>query len=191
MKHSNGFLKQKRIIILLLISLAGSMAANLYFCVIRPLQKVMSEEGTGVWTENGGVFVFRNIQGGMGSMSVFLSRGLLVGPGQKFNVSVSVGLWEPYVGSATYGFAFKIYNRTLDSEYPRVPIVEKTVVVHKDKDAFYIGAVSGNLTVVVPRSYVPKIYIYKVEFENSYNIEFALTAAGGSVIPPVVPVPND
>ena len=187
MKHVKRFFKiQRNIIVLLLVLLAMSMVANLYFGVIRPLQEGKGEEKIGVWTENGGVIIFRNIQGGMGSMSVFISRGLIVPPGHKFNVSIGVKLWEPYIGSATYNFSFKIYKRTLDSEYLETAMIEKTVVVRKDKDAFYIYASSGNLTVAVPPSYAPKIYIYKVEFRNLYYIEFAITAATGPVITPNV-----
>lgn len=187
MEYIKRFFKiQRNIIVLLLILLAMSMVANLYFGVIRPLQEGKGEEEIGVWTEDGSIIIFRNIQGGMGTMSVFMSRGLIVPPGHKFNVSVGVKLWETYIGSATYNFSFKIFNRTLDSKYLESAMVEKTVVVHKDKDAFYIRASSGNLTVAVPPSYAPKIYIYKVQFGNSYYIEFAITAAAGPVIPPNV-----
>ena len=99
-------------------------------------------------------------------------------------------LWEPYIGSATYNFSFKIYNRTLDSEYLETAIVEKTAVAHKDKDAFYIYASSGNLTITVP-SYAPKIYIYKVEFRNSYCVEFAITATTGPIMGPINPKAPD
>lgn len=163
-----------------------SIVANLYFGVIRPLQESKGENGA--WTENGGVTIFRKYP--MGSTSVSISRGLLVGPEQKFNVSVSVKLWEPYIGSATYNFSFKIYNRTLDGEYTETHMVEKTAVIHKDKDTLYIYASSGDLTVTVPST--RGIYIYKVCLEPQRNlwptIEFPILAESGLVITPISPI---
>lgn len=188
MEHVKRFFNQRKIMVFPLVLLAVSIGSNvyLYFGVIKPLQEYRSKDKTDTQT---GVIVSRNIQGAMGRMSVSISRGLLIGPGTKFNVSVSARLWEPYIGLATYNFSFKIYNRILDGEYPETPIVEKTVVVHKDKDEFYIYTSSGNLTITVPPSYTPKIYIYKVGFgtktQTWYTIEFPIWAQPGPIISPI------
>jgi hypothetical protein len=118
----------------------------------------------------------QEIQGGMGHIEFSISRGFTPGPGTEFNVSVWVELWEPYIGSETYNFFFKIFERSEQSEgYPDTPVVEKTVNVHKGKDAMYIFANSGNMTIIAP-SY-RGIYIYKICFgteTEDYIIEFPI-----------------
>jgi len=83
MEYVKRFLNQRNTLVLLLVLLAISMVANLYFGVIKPLQESKGEEEIDVWTENGGVTIFRNIQGAMGRMSVFIGAGLIVGAGQN------------------------------------------------------------------------------------------------------------
>jgi len=188
MEHVKRFFNQRKIMVFLLVLLAVSIGSNvyLYFGVIKPLQEYRSKDKTDTQT---GFIVSEKIQGVMGDMSVSISRGLLIGPGTKFNVSVSARLWEPYTGSKTYNFSFKIYNRILDGEYSETPIVEKTVVVHKDKDEFYIYTSSGNLTITVPPSDTPEIYIYKVgigtKTQTWYTIEFPIWAQPGPIISPI------
>lgn len=189
MKHVKEFLNQRKILVLILVVLAISMASNLYlyFGVDKPLQ-----EKPGAWlgVPSTPVMIYRPLQGGMGRMEVLIWKRFMVGQEEKFNVTVKVTLWEPYVAARTYSLSFRIFNRTLDGEYPETSLVEKTVVVHKDKDAMYISAASGHLTVPVPPSYTPKIYIYKVEFtlgRDSYYIEFPITtgASGPVLLPPL------
>jgi len=107
-----------------------------------------------------------DIQGGMGSMHISIGTGMIAGLGCRFNVSVGVKLWEPFTGSATYNFCFRLYERSeQDDKYPDVPIAEKTVVAQKDKNSMYITFSSGNLTAIVPDT--RGIYIYSVEFGST------------------------
>jgi len=172
-KHSIRFFKiQRNIIVLLLVLLAISLASNvyLYYNVIKPLKEQEGEPETGAgWRQN--------IQGGMGWIELSISKGFTPGPGTKFNVSLWVKLWDPYTGSATYNFSFKVYERAEQSDrYPDIPVAEKLVSFNKSKDAMYILLGSGNLTVTVPST--RGIYIYKVCFgtmtEIWHTIEFPI-----------------
>lgn len=160
------------ILVLLLVLFTISLALNvyLYYGVIKPLKEQEGEPETGAgWRQN--------IQGGMGWIDLSFSKGFTPGPGTKFNVSLWAKLWDPYIGSKTYNFSFKVYERTEQSDrYPEIPVAEKLVSVNKSKDAMYILLDSGNLTVTVPST--RGIYIYKVCFgtktEIWHTIEFPI-----------------
>lgn len=177
---------QRRILVLPLVLLAASMAVNVY--LYSEAIKI-SRASESLYIYGGGTSITKFIQGFMGEVRVEISRGLLFGPGHKFNVSVVVSLWVPHVGSHSYSFAFKLYEHKLDGEYPDMPITEKTVLVHKDKDAMYISVDSGNLTATA--SSTLGIYIYKVvmqgfELEN-YEVEFPIwVERSGEMVGPIV-----
>lgn len=178
-KHSmRSFKIQWYILVLLLVSLNTSMALNayLYFKATKPSYEYERR-----------VFIGRVIQAGMGQVGLSIDNGLWLGVEYEFNVSVGVGLWEPYIGSATYSFTFKLYERTLHSEYPDIPIAEKTVTVQKHKDAMYVNAYAI-LNVTAPLD--PGIYIYRVVIEGAFDYEFEfpiLVELGGPIIGPIGP----
>ena len=112
MEDIKRFFNRQNVVVLLLILLVILMASNvyLYFGVIKPLQEQKGEQGTDTgW--------FQGIQGGMGWIQFSLSKGFTLAPETKSNVSVSAELWEPYIGSKTYEFYFKLYERPLHDEY--------------------------------------------------------------------------
>jgi len=153
MNSIRGFLNQRKLPALLLVLLVASMALNIYqYFNPRVSSKYIRilRTSTIVTSPNG-----------MGKITVTLSEGTAVPMGHRFNVTVKASLWEPYVGSKTYEFYFKIYERSLHDEYS-VPIVEENVTVYKDKNEMWIELYSGNLTVTVSRT--SGIYIYKVCF---------------------------
>ena len=152
MERIKGFLNQRKILVLLAVSIG--LNVYLYFGIIKPLQGYKGEEETVAGWRQG-------IQGGMGWIQFSLSKGLILAPETKFNVSVSARLWEPYIGLKTYEFYFKFYERPLHGQYSAL-MVEKNVTVHKDKNEMWIDPHSENLTITGPAT--PGIYIYKVCF---------------------------
>lgn len=174
------FFNQRKILVLLLVLLVLSMASNVYLYFKANKSSSYHDVDT---------LIFTDIQGGMGSMSVRISKGLIVGPGYRFNVSIGVKLWDPYVGSKTYNFSFKLYVRSEQSDrYSDAPVAETTVVTQKDKDAMYVVLPSGNLTVTAPHT--RGIYIYKVWFgtptQTWHTFEFPILLEPGPKIVPNV-----
>jgi len=174
-------LRSFKIQLSIMVLLVMSIALNIYqfFNVIETPSKY-------VYAPN---LVIVDIQGGMGSMHISIGTGMIAGLGYRFNVSVGVKLWEPYTGSATYNFCFRLYERSeQDDKYLDVPIAEKTVVAQKDKDSMYITFSSGNLTAIVPDT--RGIYIYKVEFGSTTEawetFEFPVWVEEGLLISPNV-----
>lgn len=178
-KHSiRSFKIQWYILVLLLVSLTTSMALNayLYFKATKPSYEYERR-----------VFIGRVIQGGMGQVGVSIDKGLWLGVGYEFNVSVGVGLWEPYIGSSKFRFTFSLYERTLHGEYSHAPIAEKNVTVQKHKDVMYVNA-GVLLNITAPLD--PGIYIYRVVIEGAFDYEFEfpiLVELGGPIIGPIGP----
>ena len=175
MEHVKRFLNQRNILVLLLVLSTVSLASDvyLYYGIVKPLKEQEGEPETGAGWRQG-------IQGGMGWIQFSLSKGLILAPETKFNISVSAMLWEPYIGSKTYEFYFKFYERPLHGQYSAL-IVEKNVTVYKDKNEMWIDPHSGNLTITGPAT--PGIYIYKVCFGTlpaylltswNYTMEFPI-----------------
>jgi hypothetical protein len=112
----------------------------------------------------------------MGGVMVLISNppfgGLRFVGGCKFNVNVSISLWDPF-GSGAYVFSFKLYECTPHSAYPDMTTAEKTVTVQKDKNALGVGTCIG-FTVTAPDA--PGVYVYKVVFggEYDYEVEFPI-----------------
>jgi len=184
MESIRRFLNQRRILVfflLLLVLLAVSMTLNmyLYFEATKP-----SDKNEHWWS----AFMGRTIQGGMGSISVYIDKGLYLGVGYEFNVSVGIGLWEPYLGSTTYHFTFRLYERDLHGEYSDSPTAEKNVTVQKHKDRMAVNA-RATFNVTAPSD--PGIYIYRAVIQGSgydYALEFPiLVELGGPIIGPIVP----
>lgn len=156
-QHRVSFFKiRSKVKVLLLILLAISLALNVYLyygVTMSLMEQVGDRENQAGWREEA--------DGAMGWMDFSISKGFTPSPRTEFNVSALVRLWEPYVGSATYNFSFKIFERFEQSDsYPNTPVAEKLVIVNKDKNAMYIVVPSGNLTVTAPS--VHGIYIYKL-----------------------------
>lgn len=184
MERIKGFLNQRRILVfflLPLVLLAVSMTLNvyLYFEATKPSDK--NEH----WRR---VLMGRTIQAGMGQVGVSIDKGLWLGVGYEFNVSVGIGLWEPYAGSTTYHFTFRLYERDLHGEYSDSHTAEKNVTVQKHKDKMRVNAVA-TFNVTAPSD--PGIYIYRAVIQVSgydYALEFPiLVELGGPIIGPIGP----
>jgi hypothetical protein len=170
-----------RVQLYVLVLLLASIALNIYqyFNAVEPSSKYVY----------GSTMVVVDIQGGMGSMYVSTDARTIMGLGWRFNVSVGVKLWEPFTGSATYNFCFRLYERSeQDDKYLDAPIAEKTIIAQKDKDAMYVTFSSGNLTATVPDT--RGIHIYKVEFGSTTEawetFEFPILAEEGMLISPII-----
>jgi hypothetical protein len=174
MENVTRFGSQRKISVLLAILLSASIVTNayLYVGVVLPLQERIDDNGTPYsWRRDTG----------MGWIIIRLSHGFRVRSGIKFNVTVAVKLWDPYLGSKLYSFVFRIHERHEESDtYPDVPIIEKNVTMQKGKDAMYVIVTSGNLTVTTPS--IPRIYMYRVTFgsvtETYYTMEFPIMVFG-------------
>jgi len=170
MTYIKRFFNQSKILVLLLVALAASIALNVYFYfeTIKPSHTYVT-----------GTFIDRSIQGGMGRVMIGIDNppfgGLMLPTGGNFSVFVSISLWEPYAGSGTYSFSFKLYECTPHNEYPDTPIAEKTVTTQKDKNAMSIGAYT-TFAITIPAD--PGVYIYKVVIggEYDYEVEFPIIA---------------
>jgi len=186
MERVTEFLNQKKIPVLLLALLSVSTILNVYlYFNLTTKPSYMNDKYTR------SVIISRiGIWGLMGSAGVTIEKGLWLGVGYEFNVTIGIGFWEPYIGSATYSFTFKLYNRTLHGEYPDTPIAEKTVSVQKDKDEMWVSAY---VILNVTASLDPGIYIYRAVIQHnghSYAFEFPiLVEMGGPVIGPIDPSP--
>lgn len=179
MKHNILFSNQKKILISLLVLLATSIVLNIYLYARIYFEPIKSSDKFAR-----SVFIGRSIQAGMGQAGVYIEKGLWLGVRYEFNVSVGVGLWEPYVGSNTYSFTFKLYERPLRGEYTNASIAEKTVIVQKNKDSMSIGA-TAIFNVTAPSD--PGIYIYRAIIQGAWKdeIEFPiLVELGGPVVLP-------
>lgn len=168
-------------VILLLVLLLISIALNIY-----QHSKLLEVSGKHTYAP---IITYVEIQGGMGRISVFISNGLLMGSGCKFNISLGVKLWDPYTGSKTYTFSFQLYERSEQADtYPDTPVAETTVEAQKDKDALFVVFTSGNLTITAPNTC--GLYIYDVclgtatQFLASF--EFPMWIVNGPIITPNV-----
>jgi len=175
-KHNiRSFKVQWCILVLLFMSIALNIYQ--YFNAVEPSSKYVY----------GSTMVVVDIQGGMGSMYVSTDAGTIMGLGCRFNVSVGVKLWEPFTGSATYNFCFRLYERSeQDDKYQDNPIAEKTVVAQKDKDAMYVIFASGNLTITTPST--RGIYIYKICLTgtDTFETEFPIWVEEGMLLSPII-----
>ena len=115
---------------------------------------------------------------GRGGLKIVLTKGLLLNPGEKFNLSISYHLWDPYPGEMTQNISFKLYERNLCDEYAVIPLAEGTVILHKEKGAVDAGVSLGDFTLAAPSNY--GVHVYKVlsgpvGSEAEYVTEFAIT----------------
>jgi len=163
MSNSKRYFNQRNILILLLALLVISMALNifLWFELIRLSLKFVT-----------GTAIDKSIQGGMGTLMVLIDNppfgGLMLPAGGRFNVTISISLWDPSIGSAAYGFSFKLYECTAHNAYPDTPIAERAVTMQKNKDAMYVGTC---ITFTVTAPAAPGVYIYKVAIGGVYDEE--------------------
>lgn len=160
---------QRNIIIVLLVWLALSMALNMYQ-YLGFLVAIKSES-----TYSRSICILGDE--GMGGMNIFLSKGLLVWPGEKFNVTVYLHIWDPYSTSKTWNVSFKLYERPLNGEYPDMPVAEKTAILHKEKEGMGTAIWLDPFTLTAPSTY--GIRVYKIRSGTTkqtwYTMEFAVT----------------
>jgi len=181
MERVKGLLNQRKIPVLLLVLLAVSIVLNVhqYLRTIKPWYMYEHERV---------VHIGRMIQAGMGQAGVTINKGIWLGVEYEFDVSVGVGLWDPYTGASTYDFTFSLYERTLHGEYSHTPIAEKNLTEQKHKDLMGVGA-RVSLTVTTPSD--PGIYVYRVVIEGAYECEFEfpiLVTRMAPVLDPIFPI---
>ena len=172
-RNRSSFQIPRRILPLLIILLAISVVLNMfqYLSSFAPNRTLFPNLYSGTYI-NGDY-------NDMGGLHIVLSKGLLLSPGEKFNLSISDHLWDPYPGEVTQNISFKLYERNLYDEYAAMPLAERTAILHKEKETMDAGTSSGVFTLAAPSNY--GVHIYKVwsgtvGSEAGEAIEFAITA---------------
>lgn len=182
MEYIKRFFSQRNTLILLSVLLGVSTALNVYQYLgsLDPIEPA--------YKHTVGTCILGDILG-MGGVNVFVSKGLLVRPGERFNVTISLNIWDPYTPSKTWNISFELYERTLYGEYSNMPIAEKTAILHKDKDAIGATVSSDPFTLTASPTY--GIYIYKVcsgtQKQTWYTMEFAITVGESCGFMPISP----
>jgi hypothetical protein len=187
MEHVKNLLNRKNVVILLLVFLVLSTVLNVY----QYLGYLDSAKSSYVYTTS--AWISDDILG-MGGISIFLNKGLVVYPDEKFNISVFIKAWEPYVGERTWNISFSLHNRALYDEYSDTPIAEKNITMHKNKDAMTASGSSGPFTLTAPSTF--GIWIYRVSTgvpkTSGYSLEFPLVVSPSSGwIPITLPIQNN
>ena len=166
--------------LLLLVLLVSSITANVY----QYSSYLDSAKSSPVYTTS--AWISDDILG-MGGISIFLSKGLVVYPDEQFNITVSINAWEPYVGEGTWNISFSLHNRALYDEYSDTPLVEKNITMHKSKDAMTASGSSGTLTLTAPSTF--GIWIYRVSTASpqpsGYWLEFPIVTSPSSGAIPI------
>ena len=186
MEQVKKFFNQKSVIVALLAFLVLSTALNVYQYLRHSDSTEREYEYTvGAWI-TGDVL-------GMGGINVFLSKGLVVVPEEKFNITVYLNVWAPYTASETWNISFKLHKRPLYGEYPDTPISEKTITMHKSRNAMTASGSSGPFTLTAPPTW--GIWIYRVctgvpKLSGS-SIEFPITVSPPAYRPIPTPIPQD
>jgi len=182
MGHLKNLLNRKNAMILLLVLLVLSTVLNVY----QYLSYLDSAKSSYVYTTS--AWISDDILG-MGGISIFLSKGLVVHPDEQFNITVSIKAWEPYVGEGTWNISFSLHNRALYDEYSDTPLVEKNITMYKSKDAMTASGSSGTFTLTAPSTL--GIWIYQVSIggptPSGYSIEFPIVTSPFVWIPIILP----
>lgn len=167
-----SFQIRRRFLALLIILLAISVVLNMfqYLSSFAPNRTLFPNLYSGTYI-NGAYY-------GRGGLKIVLSKGLLLHPGEKFNLSISYTLWDPYPGEITQNISFKFYERNLYDEYSVIPLAERTVILHKEKGAVDAGVSLGGFALAAPSNW--GVHIYKVcsgpvGSEHEDVMEFAIT----------------
>jgi hypothetical protein len=162
--------KCRHFLVLLLAPLIISVGLNIFLYLELPKSPSGNVAGTAI---------DRIIQGGMGSLTILIgnppSGGLTFPARSKFNVTIIISFWDPYSGSATYGFSFKLHECAAHGTFPEMPMDERSVTVQKDKDAMSArAAVTFNVTAPATQG----VYIYRVAVGGLYEdeVEFPILA---------------
>jgi len=160
------------ILALLVFLLAISVVLNMfqYLNSFAPIKTLFSDQYTGTYI-NGDYYE-------RGGLKIILTKGLFLHPGEKFNLSISYHLWNPYPGEITQNTFLKLYERNLYDDYAVIPLAERTAILHKEKGAVDAGVSLGVFTLTAPSNW--GIHIYKVlsgpvGSEAEYIMEFAIT----------------
>lgn len=188
MKPNIGSFKIRWIIlVLLLVSLATSMASNvyLYFVVIRSLQEYKGGEETYAWIAGSGSYMW--------DFSIKIpNRAVFYSENRQFNVSVKALYWAPF-DFGPHPFYFKIYDKliykgTLPVDEPPKLVGEKTVIADKSKDEMHYQIPIFNFTVTLDVS-VRGIHLFSVVGDAHNNVSlthwdcmatFAVNYGGGT-----------
>lgn len=149
MERIKEFLNQKKILVLLLVSLAISIGLNgyLFFGVIQPSQVGRDGQETYAWINGSGSHMW-----GMFSIKLTPNRAVFSYSGdQQFNVSIKGLYWAPFdYGPRT--FYFKIYDKIIYrgiipvDESPKL-VGEISAIANKSKDEMYCAISTSNFTV--------------------------------------------
>ena len=178
----------KTIAVLLLSALIVSAGLNFY-------QHFFPIEISYVY-QPGEVMILKEIDGGMGQMSVKLSSGWIVSPGYERNISVAMGVWAPFTGERHNNATFRVYERSSQNDtYPDEPIAEVFTTGGKEKDETHGHFSSGIMTVKVPETsgiYVDRIWIQIFDeqgnpYPSFYEFEYPIWVIEDiGIIPPNV-----
>jgi hypothetical protein len=182
-RNRSSFQIPRRILALLIILLAISVVLNMFqylssFAPVKTLFPKLAYSGTyinGDYTD-------------MGGLEIRLSKGLLLYPGENFDLSISYHLWDPSAAEVTLNISFKLCERNSYDEYAVIPLAERTALLHKEKGAVDAGVSSGVFALAAPSNW--GVHIYKVwsgtvGSEAGYTREFAITVHKSSGIVPI------
>jgi hypothetical protein len=171
-RNGRSFQIRRRFLALLIILLAISVVLNMfqYQSSFAPIKTLFPNLYSGAYI-NGAYY-------GRGGLKIVLSKGLLLHPGEKFSLSISYTLWDPYPGEITQNISFKFYERNLYGEYTVIPLAERTVILHKEKGVVDAGVSLGDFALAAPSNW--GVHIYKVcsgpvGSEHEDVMEFAIT----------------
>jgi hypothetical protein len=153
------FFNQRKILVLLLVSLAMSTGLNAYllFVVIKPSQEGRGEEETYAWIVGYGSYMW--------DFSIKIpNRAVFYSDGRQFNVSVKASYWAPF-DFGPRPFYFKIYDKIIYKgtplDEPPKLIGEKTVIANKSKDELQYQILIFNFTVTLDEN-SREIHLYRV-----------------------------
>jgi hypothetical protein len=178
-RNGRSFQIRRRILALLITLLAISVVLNMfqYLSSFAPNRTLFPNQYNGTYIDGD--------YNDMGGLHIVLSKGLLLHPGERFNLSVSYHLWDPSAAEVTENISFKLYERNLYDEYAVMPLAERTAILHKEKGAEDAGVSSGVFTLAAPSNW--GVHIYKVwsgtvGSNAGYTREFAITVYESSGI---------